>query len=367
MKRKQLSLIVVFFSIHIPILPSINPTANAEDFETIAITRNGGTSSSGSARQRTITSSRDLMRAMPASLKPKGGKDWSRDDTNNINNWLGTKKGIPFQATLKVDKVDIGEASYSQKREQDNDKLWRATVFFEPRNISYLGVTIVKTVDPIHLFGNENYARAAQRLRKGAGVCVKGTTEKYGIRSDSVKAKWELLTIYLENADVLSSVIPKALLKLPSKSERNQSAPGWTARQKQGNFWVKGDLGAFKPSVSKSTLTITHTQEHGGWLTYDKRQLRGDFTVIATASGTGHVGIVDTSAIEGSNIRVAINSTKPVTIRINRTGKTITFTVNGKDMQPTKGFRANLETTQLFVVAVPKEQTLKLHSVKMTK
>ena len=169
---------------------------------------------------------------MSAAQRPKTGKDWSKEEVRRVGTWLATIIGSPFQANLKVKQVTIHKGERDEQRRFNDENIWRAAVHFEPRDVLTLGITIEESVDPVSLFGSEKYVKAAQRLRPGSSVRVKGNIKRIFFRTQLLQSQTRNHeNLPRRNRDRLKPAAENHQEKSPTKTMAKQSPPAGPAER----------------------------------------------------------------------------------------------------------------------------------------
>ncbi len=129
----------------------------------------------------TIAAPVELLRNMPAELRPKPTVGWDKFLYPKVEEWVAAQKvDAVFDARCELVAASARRLNEAAQRHWKTNKEWQVTFAFEPREAAFGTVTLTQSIaesgfaNSIRLFCDETVARKAEKLKKGSLVRVRG-------------------------------------------------------------------------------------------------------------------------------------------------------------------------------------------------
>jgi len=131
----------------------------------------------------------DILKALPDDLQPKAPDGWDKFTVTKVVEWMQKNPiGEPFEAKVKVQNVDVRQNPAARVNKSQPE--WIATFMLKERDYKYRGVAFTQTIShygtqPIPVYGNEQFARSAEKIKAGHSVRITGTIRKVVIGAET--------------------------------------------------------------------------------------------------------------------------------------------------------------------------------------
>lgn len=122
-----------------------------------------------------------ILRDLPPSLQPTGNNGWDATKVSGVKDWISEALGgQKFQARLKLERVQLAR---NPKGFEEGQQPWHVNFYFLRQEMKYEGVTVVQKVSdrwpqPIMIPGDDDFARAATKLKRGSEVDLEGEIDR---------------------------------------------------------------------------------------------------------------------------------------------------------------------------------------------
>lgn len=130
----------------------------------------------------TIAAPVDLLRDMPAELRPKPNVGWDKFLAPKVEAWVKEQKpDAVLDTRIELVEVHVRRATDSEKQRWKTNNEWRVAFTFAPRDVPFGTVTFdqvigdVAATNSLHFYWGEDMARRAEKLKKGSMVRIRGT------------------------------------------------------------------------------------------------------------------------------------------------------------------------------------------------
>ena len=157
----------------------------------------------------TISAPVDLLRDMPAELRPKPNVGWDKFVIPKVEAWAKEQKpDAELDARFELIEVHVTRANDSEKLHWKTSKDWRVSFTFALRDVPFGTVTMdqvfgnVSHTNSIRFYWDEAMARRAEKLKIGSMVRLRGTVNRMELDCRSTTPTRAKLSVWLINAAV---------------------------------------------------------------------------------------------------------------------------------------------------------------------
>jgi hypothetical protein len=128
---------------------------------------------------RTYVSATDILRDVPADMRPKSGT-WNSATVKRVKNWLKqVPVGQKFEAELTLARNPSTQKNRKSFLKKEFDKQWEATFDFNTVASDQWGIKFNQKIfdawpDQIKIFGNDEFLKRVQKLKAGDRIRISG-------------------------------------------------------------------------------------------------------------------------------------------------------------------------------------------------